>query len=360
MRAAVRKKITIAGLIFSGVVLVSIFGIRHWLTANSRGDQLTPQGSAVSSTSDRGEHNLKNSIEEHRSGAATNKAGVSIEDQLVAEFKKYYGKTITNIHTQVGLLKVKKYLSQLYPQDGPEKFYSALKRAFPDLADDIMLVLAKMERYQDWLEDNAHRLSQLNPAEKEGLIWEQRNAIFGEDAKEIWSEEIIAFEQKKQDVRETISYLDEATDMTIYEKLDVYQSSLKDAYDGSTEEFVLDNKGLLAKVFLSIGSVQDELKQLDPERRQQEINNIRRELGFTQQQVEYLEGRDTRRDQRWENGLAYMEERELLEQNLEGPELESELAALRKEYFKHEANTIALEEKDGFFRYRRPRIYGRN
>jgi hypothetical protein len=110
----------------------------------------------------------------------------------------------------------------------------------------------------------------------------------------------------------------------------------------------------------SIQSVQDELKGLDPERRKVEINNIRREMGFAQQQIEKMEEIDAYRERRWNNGLAYMEERELISQQYEEPELEERMKDLRIKYFKHEAKTIALEEKDGVFRYKRPWIYGRN
>ncbi len=40
--------------------------------------------------------------------------------------------------------------------------------------------------------------------------------------------------------------------------------------------------------------------------------------------------------------------------------LEERLDNLREQYFDDEANTTALEEKDGFLRFKRPDIYGRN
>ena len=63
---------------------------------------------------------------------------------------------------------------------------------------------------------------------------------------------------------------------------------------------------------------------------------------------------------RWKNGLAYMQERARLQTRFEGAALEGELRALREEYFAHEAPTIEAEERDGFFRFERPRIDGRN
>jgi hypothetical protein len=73
-----------------------------------------------------------------------------------------------------------------------------------------------------------------------------------------------------------------------------------------------------------------------------------------------MEQVDERREARWQNGLAYLQERARLEASFEGEALEGELRALREEYFAHEAPTIEAEERDGFFRFERPRVYGRN
>jgi len=355
------KKTKITGVIIAGVALFAIAGLGFILMKPPSNEQLAPRGVHSSAA-----ENMHTSVQEpslqgkHAPKMDAKKGTLAIEERLVAEMKKLYGPTISKKSTQVNLLKVKAYLLRLYPKDGAARFYLVLKQAFPDLADEIIKTLEKMERYKSWVEDNAQLLSQMSKLERESLVWEKRKTYLGDDAKEIWSEEILAFEQKKQDVREAIRFLDEADDMTIYEKLDVYQGTLRDAYDGSSEEFVLQNKDLLAKVFLSIQSVQDELKQLSPAQRKMEINNIRREIGFTQQQIEKMEEVDAYRERRWENGLTYMEERETIAGEYEGPELEKQLQALREKYFKHEAKTIAIEEKEGFYRFNRPRIYGRN
>jgi hypothetical protein len=69
---------------------------------------------------------------------------------------------------------------------------------------------------------------------------------------------------------------------------------------------------------------------------------------------------DARREARWQNGLAYMEERARVEASFEGAAREDELRALRERYFAEQAPTIEAEERDDFFRFERPRIYGRN
>jgi len=295
-----------------------------------------------------------------RDAATGNSAEMSIEDRLVTELKKYYGDTIYRKSTQVILLKVRDYIRSLYPEDGDERFYNILKRAFPDLADEIMITLNKLEKYNRWLKENQLRLSEMNEVERKGTIWEKRQALFGDDAEEIWSDELFAYEERQQTMKEAIRLLDESYDTTIEEKLDIYISALNETYEGTPEAYFLENRGLLAKVFFGIESVQTELAGMYPERRQMEINAIRREMGYNQTQVEEHEKIDAYRNQRWANGLNYMKERDALAEQYSGPELEAKLKTLREEFFKHEAITIEREENDGFFRYKRPRVYGRN
>ncbi|RJP75726.1 MAG: hypothetical protein C4522_20140 [Desulfobacteraceae bacterium] len=287
-------------------------------------------------------------------------AGQSVEDRLVNELRTFYGKTISEKSTQVILLKVRKFIMRLFPEDGETRFYNILKRAFPDLADEIMKVLKKLEQYQLWLEENAARLSGMSSIEKQGLLWEKRKELFGDDADEIWSDEVLAYEKRKQNVRDALDFLDKSDDIPIHEKLDLYKTSLQEAYQNSPEAYVLQNKDMLAKVFFGIDSVQNELKGLEPEQRKLEINRIRQEMGFSPDQIERLEQMDEYRNHRWEKGLAYMEEREQAAAELEGEDLETRLKELREKHFKHEAKTIELEEKDNFFRFDRPRVYGRN
>jgi lipase chaperone LimK len=83
-------------------------------------------------------------------------------------------------------------------------------------------------------------------------------------------------------------------------------------------------------------------------------------MGFTEEEVARMQELDARRDARWPNGLDYMRERERIVATFEGEFLEEELQHLRERHFGYEAETIAREERHGFFRYERPRIYGRN
>lgn len=352
-------------LIIAGILLVSIMVVHAWSLFNR------PDEADIFDEIQRAGAPYRNAAAGNAAGAdgsqpaesrqpGADQSDLSLDDRLVRELTKYYGSTISEKSTQALLLKVKEFIVNLYPEDGEARFYSILKRAFPELADEIMVTLDKLETYNRWLEENKLKLAGMSELERKGVIWEKRRELFGAEAEAVWSEELFAYEKRKQTMKETMRLLDESYDTTIEEKLDIYMSTLQKTYRDSPEAYTLENKGLLAKVFFGIDSVQKELKKMSPEHRQWEINQIRREMGYTEEQIRKAEEIDEYRNSRWDRGLAYMEEREALANQYSGDELEEKLDALRKEYFKHEAKTIALEEKDGFFRYKRPRVHGRN
>ncbi len=286
--------------------------------------------------------------------------GFSLEDQLVKELQKYYGATISEKSTQASIYEIYKSFAGSRP-DGREFFYKILKRAFPDYADAIMDTLDKLDLYHQWLLENDAVLAQMNEEEKMAALWKKRIELFGDDAQDIWVDEVMATDARKAKMLDTLEFINGASDMSIDDKLQLYQDSLQETYHGTPEAYFLDQKPILAKIFFSIDSVQDELKQMSPEQRQATINHIRRQMGFSEEQVAAMEQVDADNNRRWEVGLKYMEERKRVVEQLEGEEEKAQLQALREKYFGDEAQTIQLEEeKDGFFRFERPRYYGRN
>lgn len=283
-----------------------------------------------------------------------------LSDQFVKELKKYYGRTIADKATQASLYELRNSILGSRPDNGRALFYSLLKRAFPEYADAIMDTLDKLDQYTQWLEDNKAVLSGMTETERLAALRKKRRELFGEDADKIWTGEELASEARKAKVQDALAVLNESDDMTMDERLEVYQGVLHEAYKGTPEGFILDQGPLLSKVFFSIDSVQDELKQMSSADRQQEINRIRMKMGFTEKQVESMARRDADNELRWEAGLQYMKDRDTAVAQYQGQELEEKLSELREQYFDDEANTIALEEKDGFFRFKRPHIYGRN
>lgn len=282
-----------------------------------------------------------------------------IVDQLAVHLLETYGETILDKRVQVGLLKERDALLSRFPEQGLALFEAALRHAFPDLADTILGLMAQMAEYDAWLEANATPLAQLGLLEREGTLWQKRQALFGKDALEIWSDEQQAMAAKKEATRQVLSRLNEDTQLSLDEKLYQLQSGLTEIYDGGMEKLGMD-AGLLGAVFFGLDSVQKALTDLPAERRQQEINRVRRQLGYSEAQIERLAERDAKRNQRWEKGLAYMDARRELDARPESAEKDQALQRLREEHFGFEAKTIALEERDGFYRFERPRLYGRN
>ena len=281
-------------------------------------------------------------------------------DQYIKELKKYYGGTISDKGTQAALIGLRDYFMAAQPGKGSSPFLDLLRRAFPDHADEIMQTLAKLDQYDRWLEDNRDMLLRMGPEERLDALWKKRMELFGEDAREIWSGEMLATEARRAKVQDTLATLNDADGTTMDDKLDLYRDVIHETYENTPEGYVLEHKELLSKVFFSIDAVQDELKQMSPDERRQEINRIRRKMGLTEDQVESMAKRDADRELRWETGLQYMKDRDAAVQEYQGPELEEKLKELRQQYFDDEAGTIELEEKDGFFRFNRPHIYGRN
>lgn len=282
-----------------------------------------------------------------------------LADRLAVELLERYGASIDQVQTQAGLLEERARIARDYPQHGPELFRRAIRLAFPDLADRILRLVAAMAEYQDWLAANQLALNDLPLLERQGRIWEKRQQLFGADAEALWADERAAFAQKQQAMQEVFARLDQSYDTTLDEKLFQLQEALDDTYGYGVERLAID-RGAVAQAYFGFDSVQARLRELPATERQEAINRSRRALGYTEAQIDRLAERDQKRNQRWDNGLGYMAEREALTGQFSGAELERRLDALRQERFAHEAKTIALEERDGFFRYQRPRIHGRN
>ena len=281
-------------------------------------------------------------------------------DKIVSELKKYYGSTIAKKSTQAEIISIRDFVIGLRPEKGKDYFYNILKRAFPQYADEIMKTMEKLDLYNHWLSDNRDQLMKMTASERLAAMWKKRKELFGEDAEKIWSGELLATEERKAKMQDTLAGLNKSREMSLDAKLGEYKRVLKETYSGTAEEFILNQGGLLSKVFFSLDSVQEELNNLSPAERQQEINRLRAEMGMTDRQVDSMARRDADNASRWDTGLQYMEKREAVVKQYEGQEQENRLNDLRKEHFGDEANTIALEEKDGFYRFKRPHIWGRN
>ncbi|KZY30059.1 hypothetical protein A3749_12825 [Oleiphilus sp. HI0078] len=260
------------------------------------------------------------------------------------------------------LKEMRNDLIQSYPDTGAEIFERIIRTAFPELVDDILALLAMLDIYDEWLLTNILDLNEMPALQQQGMLWQKRYEIFGEElAEAIWEKERSAEEDKRESMLSTVNMLNQSLDMSMQDRVYLLQSAYDENYFGSVEDLVLDSKGMLSQVVFGLNAVQSELGALTREERQYEINEVRRLIGFEESQIEWLAKRDQEREDRWNNGYAYMEERSLVSEQFEGEALVEKLSALREKYFKNEASTIQKEEEMlGFFRYNRERVYGRN
>jgi hypothetical protein len=280
-------------------------------------------------------------------------------ERIVLELRQRYGKTISRIGTQASLLDVRNQILSLFPGD-EGKFHQIIRLAFPDYADEVISTLNRLDQYYRWLEDNAGLLSRMSSLERKAALFEKQRELFGEAADEIWSGEILASEARTAAMQDTMAVLGESRETSLENKLDIFQSTLRQTYENTPDEHVLKQRFLLAKVFFSIESVQEELHAMSPEQRQFKMDQIRREMAFSEEEIVNMQVLDAERNQVWETGLQYMDERDTIFSRYDGEDQEDQLKALREKYFRDEADTIELEEKEGFYRFERPRVFGRN
>lgn len=282
--------------------------------------------------------------------------------QMVVLIQKEFGATISAVHVQVGLKAFRDDLIRNYPGEGAAMFEQIIRTAFPEYADQILAAIALMEEYENWLLEVMPELNQLDLAAQQDMLWEKRLALFGEDARLIWQRELSAEQERNESVRKTVAMLDTAYDLPMDERLYLLQNTFDEHYAQSMSELVYDIASVMTQVFFRFDSVQRDLAAMEPDARQETINDIRRKIGYSENQIASLAEQDQKKEARWQNGYAYMEERRaLMQKDLSDQERQAQLAQLRQRYFGPEAHTISKEEEDlGFFRYERPRVYGWN
>ncbi|WP_428241778.1 hypothetical protein [Gynuella sp.] len=278
---------------------------------------------------------------------------------LAQKLTRLYGDRIADITVQITLYQLRQGLIKKYPTLGTEYFNSAVRQAFPNEANDIIALMEKLDRYHEWLSTQQTQLSRLSSLERYGTIWNKRHEIFAEDADLLWAEERHEIERKQQQVQLILSQVDANSRISLEEKLYQLNIQLDELLSESTVQYG-NREDLITQVYFSLDSVQQTLSQLPPDQRQQQIDNLRRQSGYNETKINELRHLDQKRNLRWQRGLAYMRKREKLIDHLNGEALAKGLNDLRVEFFGYEAKTIEQEELSGFFRYLRPRMYGRN
>jgi ribosomal protein L29 len=254
------------------------------------------------------------------------------------------------------LEELMRYFQKRSPDRWQEELLAFLKQAFPEMYEQLAATLRNRLDYEKWVKDNQSYLRGLSDQERRTAMWDARNRLFGkETAERIWASEL-----KNQAVADTIAALDAKQDTNLQQKLSTYKQRLQEIYGEQSEAYLARHQQEVMNRFLDMSSVQKELTAMTPQERSQSLRTIRKEMGLNEEALQRWDSLDQTRDARWEAGARYMEERTALSKQLSGAELEAKLQELRARYFGPEADIIAQEEASGFFRFERPRQWGRN
>jgi len=174
------------------------------------------------------------------------------------------------------------------------------------------------------------------------------------------AEAAAAGEAEEEALRDALLGIDGAEGLALEARLARWQDALAAARATAPDAPIFGFPTMLAELFLRMDSVQRELAAMNPNDRAAELARIRKQLGFDDAGIARFAERDERNESRWQSGREYMQDRARLEATFEGDALEAELSALRRDRFGDQAPTIEREERAGFYRFERPRIYGRN
>jgi hypothetical protein len=270
-------------------------------------------------------------------------------DEYVRELRKYYGADISRKATQAALACIRDRLAAASPADGRALFAKIIGRAFPDKAKEILETLNKLDIYNRWLEENRRMLLAMPPEQRLAVLWRKRTELLGDDAKEIWSGEMLATDARMAKVRDTLQVLDEAADTPMDDNWNSTRGPQADIHKHPGA--FIPTEEMLSKIFFSIESVQPSSHGWTPgTARRRSTGYVRGWLLGARDRGHGPKGRG--QGLKWETGLRYMEEREDLERSLSGPSSRKGLRTSGK-VLRRRASTIELGE-GRVLRFKRP------
>lgn len=278
-------------------------------------------------------------------------------EELATFMRERFGAKLKEPYIQIKMLEdLMRFFQKRYPDRWQEELLAFLKKTFPEMYDELAAMLRNRVDYEKWVRDNDSYLRGLTDQQRRAAMWDARNRLFGkENAERIWASEL-----KNQALSDSLAAIDAKPDANVTQRLSTYKQRLHDIYGEQTEAYLERHRQETMNRFLDLPSVQKDLTAMAPQERSQNLRNIRKELGLDEEALKRWDDLDKTRDTRWDAGAKYMAEREALAKQLSGPALETKLQELRARYFGTEAEIIAQEEAGGFFRFERPRQWGRN
>ncbi|MFN2427849.1 MAG: hypothetical protein ABR587_15540 [Candidatus Binatia bacterium] len=276
------------------------------------------------------------------------------DEEAVAYLREQFGATIEHKRTQIKALeKLIAYLMKTYPDDWQQRLKALLAEAFPGMGDQLYAQFQNMTAYNEWLAANRIDLNQMTPGERRDAMNEARFRFFGPDAAEIFEESL-----RHERIYDTMDAIDQS-DAPVGEKLSTYLESINEAYGENAPDFLERRQTELMTKFLALPSVQEDLHAMAPAARQQQLHDVRAAMGLDDEALARWRDLDQQRDEAWNTGERYMDERDDVTRRYQGDEQARRLGELRARTFGPEAETIQQEEDSGFFRFGRRRVYGK-
>ncbi len=275
---------------------------------------------------------------------------------IVARLKELFGSRIGHIRVQLQAIeKLIHYLKDTYPDDWQGRVFDFLSLAFPEQAAELYDNYLRLMDFKQWVADNYTRLVNMKAAERKDFLWAKRKQFFGDDAEVIWEMEI-----KAEQLAESLQQINGQQSMPFTEKINYYQVSMESIYADRADAYKQSRQQNLMDRFLELDSVQTDLARMSAREREANLARFRMSMGLDKAAVDRWAALDNLRDDRWENGRAYMRERERVLNQPLGPDREYRLGQLRQSYFGKQAPIIEQEEAAGLFRFQGERVYGKN
>lgn len=258
-------------------------------------------------------------------------------------------------HARIKALEqVVAYLREHYPADWQQRVRAFLDALAPELAAELLSMFQGLMRLNEWLAINREALSRLPPDERRAALWAARREAFGADAEAIYAGEVRA-----EGLLAALKDLDVATGLTTDEKLARFVAAVNETWGEQAPDLLQARGTELMNRFLDVPSVQEDLRGQTAAERGDTLRRIRAGMGLDAAALERWDALDQQRDQAWATGQDYWVQRQALAARYDGAELQARLGELQDRLFGDEAQAIRDEEAAGFYRYDRPRRYGR-
>ncbi|RZU36915.1 lipase chaperone protein [Fluviicoccus keumensis] len=278
------------------------------------------------------------------------------EQQLAQAMIERFGKKLQHPFWRIRAIEsLMKVLQKKYPNDWKQRLRDLLKLFFPEDAAQLMATLDAYDSYNDWLKSMQGDRQFGSREERLQAVWDKRRQLFGQDADLIWAEEI-----KQEKVDAALKKLD-GSGLPVAAKVDSYVKTLTEVYGQDALNPDKSHPVQMMEGFLTLDSVQGELRAQSPEQQRQTLRKLREGLGLKDDAIQRLEALDEQRQQRYSAGESYMTQRSALEKQYQGETLQLQLNALQNRLFgEEEAQFIRNEEASGYYRYKEKQVVGVN